>query len=72
MKQELGRRGGQRVRTVAGGRPGMAVREASWISLYRINVRMVDRYRIGRVFLAGDAAGSWRRSASSSGRGANG
>ncbi|WP_460358174.1 hypothetical protein [Actinoallomurus acanthiterrae] len=33
---------------------------------------MVDRYRIGRVFLAGDAAGSWRRSASSSGRGANG
>jgi 2-polyprenyl-6-methoxyphenol hydroxylase-like FAD-dependent oxidoreductase len=27
-----------------------------WMSLYRVNVRMVARYRIGRVFLAGDAA----------------
>ena len=30
--------------------------EAPWLSLYRVNVRMVARYRIGRVFLAGDAA----------------
>jgi 2-polyprenyl-6-methoxyphenol hydroxylase-like FAD-dependent oxidoreductase len=30
--------------------------ELSWVSLFRPNVRMVDRYRIGRVFLAGDAA----------------
>ena len=29
---------------------------ASWLSLYRPNVRMVSQYRIGRVFLAGDAA----------------
>jgi 2-polyprenyl-6-methoxyphenol hydroxylase-like FAD-dependent oxidoreductase len=29
---------------------------ASWLSLYRVNIRMVDRYRAGRVFLAGDAA----------------
>ncbi|MGB6192757.1 MAG: FAD-dependent oxidoreductase [Terracidiphilus sp.] len=29
---------------------------ATWISLYRANVRMVDRYRQRRVFLAGDAA----------------
>lgn len=28
----------------------------SWASLWRCNVRMVDRYRNGRVFLAGDAA----------------
>ena len=30
--------------------------DASWLSLYRANVRMVSRYRIGRVFLAGDSA----------------
>ncbi len=29
---------------------------APWLSLYRVNIRMVDRYRAGRVFLAGDAA----------------
>jgi hypothetical protein len=27
-----------------------------YLSVYRLNVRMVDRYRQGRVFLAGDAA----------------
>jgi 2-polyprenyl-6-methoxyphenol hydroxylase-like FAD-dependent oxidoreductase len=27
-----------------------------WLSKYRFNVRMVDRYRSGRVFVAGDAA----------------
>jgi 2-polyprenyl-6-methoxyphenol hydroxylase-like FAD-dependent oxidoreductase len=32
------------------------VRRARWISLYRPQVRMVDRYRVDRVFLAGDAA----------------
>jgi 2-polyprenyl-6-methoxyphenol hydroxylase-like FAD-dependent oxidoreductase len=32
------------------------VMEAPWMSLYRANVRMVSRYRSGRVFLAGDAA----------------
>jgi 2-polyprenyl-6-methoxyphenol hydroxylase-like FAD-dependent oxidoreductase len=30
--------------------------EAPWISLYRVNVRLVSKYRMGRVFLAGDAA----------------
>jgi len=30
--------------------------DAPWLSLYRVNVRMVTQYRIGRVFLAGDAA----------------
>jgi 2-polyprenyl-6-methoxyphenol hydroxylase-like FAD-dependent oxidoreductase len=30
--------------------------EAPWLSLFRANVRMVAQYRVGRVFLAGDAA----------------
>lgn len=30
--------------------------DAPWLSLYRVNVRMVSQYRVGRVFLAGDAA----------------
>jgi 2-polyprenyl-6-methoxyphenol hydroxylase-like FAD-dependent oxidoreductase len=30
--------------------------DPTWLSLYRANVRMVDRFRVGRVFLAGDAA----------------
>ncbi|MEV0677612.1 FAD-dependent oxidoreductase [Actinosynnema sp. NPDC050436] len=38
------------------GRDDIVVRDATWMSLYRANVRMVDRYRVGRVFLAGDAA----------------
>jgi 2-polyprenyl-6-methoxyphenol hydroxylase-like FAD-dependent oxidoreductase len=32
------------------------LRDATWLSRWRLNVRMVDRYRDGRVFLAGDAA----------------
>ncbi|MDP4096112.1 FAD-dependent monooxygenase [Paenibacillus sp. P96] len=32
------------------------VTDASWLSIYRVNVRMVEHYRNGRVFLAGDAA----------------
>ncbi len=35
---------------------GIRLHNATWLSLYRANVRMVDRYRVGRVFLAGDAA----------------
>jgi len=38
------------------GLSGLRLSDPSWLSLYRINVAMVDRYRIGRVFLAGDAA----------------
>ncbi|WP_153978650.1 FAD-dependent monooxygenase [Paenibacillus xylanilyticus] len=30
--------------------------DASWLSIYRVNVRMVECYRNGWVFLAGDAA----------------
>ena len=38
------------------GRSDVRLRDPSWTSLWRCNVRMVDRYRQGRVFLAGDAA----------------
>ncbi len=35
---------------------GYDVARVSWSSVYRPQVRMVERYRVGRVFLAGDAA----------------
>lgn len=36
--------------------PGDALTRAELLSTYRVNVRMADRFRAGRVFLAGDAA----------------
>lgn len=38
------------------GRADIRLREPEWSSLWRANIRLVDRYRKGRVFLAGDAA----------------
>ncbi|GGL06720.1 3-(3-hydroxyphenyl)propionate hydroxylase [Sphaerisporangium melleum] len=38
------------------GVPGVRLHDLGWRSTYRVNVRMVDRLRVGRVFLAGDAA----------------
>lgn len=38
------------------GRQDIRVEEVAWESMWRANVRMVDRYRAGRVLLAGDAA----------------
>ncbi|MFG1976052.1 FAD-dependent monooxygenase [Nonomuraea fuscirosea] len=35
---------------------GVRLTELLWSSLYRVNIRLADRYRSGRVFLAGDAA----------------
>jgi 2-polyprenyl-6-methoxyphenol hydroxylase-like FAD-dependent oxidoreductase len=35
---------------------GFTLTDVGWSSQWRANVRMVDRYRVGRVFLAGDAA----------------
>ena len=40
---------------MAGG-PAIRLHDLTWLSLYRPNVRMVDRFRVGRAFLAGDAA----------------
>jgi 2-polyprenyl-6-methoxyphenol hydroxylase-like FAD-dependent oxidoreductase len=38
------------------GRDDLRVHAVSWASPYRMNARLADRYRDGRVFLAGDAA----------------
>jgi 2-polyprenyl-6-methoxyphenol hydroxylase-like FAD-dependent oxidoreductase len=38
------------------GRSDIRLHDPTWTSLWRANVRLVDRYRAGRVFLAGDAA----------------
>lgn len=38
------------------GRTDIRLHEPEWTSLWRANIRLVDRYRAGRVFLAGDAA----------------
>ncbi|KAJ7754153.1 FAD binding domain-containing protein [Mycena maculata] len=38
------------------GRRDLTFGEAAWMSSYRPNIRMVDRMRDGRVFIAGDAA----------------
>ncbi|MDT8911404.1 FAD-dependent monooxygenase [Amycolatopsis sp. PS_44_ISF1] len=36
--------------------PRARLRHIGWSSTWRLNIRMVDRYRAGRSFLAGDAA----------------
>jgi 2-polyprenyl-6-methoxyphenol hydroxylase-like FAD-dependent oxidoreductase len=46
----------QRIIDERTGRSDLKLYGATWLSLYRANVRMVDRYRVGRVFLTGDAA----------------
>lgn len=38
------------------GPPGARLSSPSWLSAFRINERLAARYRLGRVFLAGDAA----------------
>jgi 2-polyprenyl-6-methoxyphenol hydroxylase-like FAD-dependent oxidoreductase len=37
-------------------RDDIRISSVSWASAYNINARLADRYRVGRVFLAGDAA----------------
>ena len=49
-------KGMQAVLEARSGRTDIRLHDLRWISLYRINVRMADRFRVGRVFLAGDAA----------------
>ena len=38
------------------GRGGIVAHDVSWASVYTMNARLAERYRMGRVFLAGDAA----------------
>jgi 2-polyprenyl-6-methoxyphenol hydroxylase-like FAD-dependent oxidoreductase len=40
----------------ASGRGDIRLRELTWSTIWRPNVRMVEQFRVGRVFLAGDAA----------------
>ncbi|MFB9902370.1 FAD-dependent oxidoreductase [Allokutzneria oryzae] len=35
---------------------GLRLRNATWMSSWKVNIRMVDRLRVGRVLLAGDSA----------------
>ncbi|MBB5914155.1 2-polyprenyl-6-methoxyphenol hydroxylase-like FAD-dependent oxidoreductase [Nocardia transvalensis] len=50
------------------GRTDIVLSDLRWASLYRVNARMVDRFRVGRVLLAGDAA---HTHSSASGQGLN-
>lgn len=38
------------------GPPGARLHDPTWLSAFRINERLAGRYRMGRIFLAGDAA----------------
>lgn len=38
------------------GRTDIVIRSVFWASVFNMNARLADRYRVGRVFLTGDAA----------------
>lgn len=38
------------------GRNDIRIESVSWASTYNMNARLADRYRVGRIFLVGDAA----------------
>ncbi len=42
--------------SVRTGRDDILIHEVTWASAFHMNARLADRYRVGRVFLAGDAA----------------
>ncbi|MEM9454054.1 MAG: FAD-dependent monooxygenase [Myxococcota bacterium] len=42
--------------TLLSGRPDLRLTRPTWLSRFRLHHRGVDRYRVGRVFIAGDAA----------------
>jgi 2-polyprenyl-6-methoxyphenol hydroxylase-like FAD-dependent oxidoreductase len=44
------------IKGVVGKATGHRIAHVAWSSIYQPAVRMVNRYRVGRVFLAGDAA----------------
>lgn len=53
---ELSLAGAQRLLEARTGRRDVVLSDLRWISLYKVQVRMADRFRVGRVFLVGDAA----------------
>ena len=46
----------QRIFDARAALPGVQLRDLRWMSVWRPNIRMVNRFRNGRIFLAGDAA----------------
>lgn len=46
----------QQQTTLITGRPSIRLSDPTWLSRFRLHHRGVDRYGVGRVFLAGDAA----------------
>ena len=50
------REGLQQTLEVVSGRADILLRELTWSTIWRPNVRMVKQFRVGRVLLAGDAA----------------
>ncbi|MFJ3788554.1 FAD-dependent monooxygenase [Kitasatospora sp. NPDC090091] len=46
----------QRLAALHTGSEDLRLTNATWLSTWRVNVRMAERYREGRVFLAGDCA----------------
>lgn len=46
----------QRMLDERAGAGAVTLTSATWLSVYRVNVRMVEHYRRGRILLAGDAA----------------
>jgi 2-polyprenyl-6-methoxyphenol hydroxylase-like FAD-dependent oxidoreductase len=48
--------GVQQALEAASGRTDLRLRELTWSTIWRPNIRMVQQFRVGRVFIAGDAA----------------
>ncbi|MFF5207855.1 FAD-dependent oxidoreductase [Streptosporangium sp. NPDC000396] len=46
----------QKIFDEGSGRTDVRFTDLTWASVYRVNIRMAERFRVGRVFLAGDAA----------------
>ncbi|WP_433246004.1 FAD-dependent oxidoreductase [Streptosporangium sp. CA-135522] len=46
----------QKILEEGSGRSDIRLTDLTWTSIYRVNIRMAERFRVGRVFLAGDAA----------------
>jgi hypothetical protein len=53
---DLSAGGLQRMIAERTGRSDIEIHAVSWASAYAMNARLADRYRVGRVFLTGDAA----------------
>ncbi|WP_326825926.1 FAD-dependent oxidoreductase [Streptosporangium sp. NBC_01756] len=46
----------QKIFDEGSGRTDVRFTDVTWMSVYRVNIRMAGRFRVGRVFLTGDAA----------------